>query len=95
MDTQLEEGLLRARLYREAGADCIYPISLSDPTAIRALVEVAEVVNVLVRRGGPISVAAAAQAGARRVTYASSIFRESMSLVDQIAAEIRAEPPGV
>ncbi|MYF64841.1 MAG: isocitrate lyase/phosphoenolpyruvate mutase family protein [Chloroflexi bacterium] len=93
--TQLEEGLQRARLYHEAGADCIYPISLSAPTAIRALVEAVEVVNVLVRRGGPISVAAAAQAGARRVTYASSIFRESMSLVDQIAAEIRAETPGV
>ena len=93
--TQLEEGLHRARLYREAGADCIYPISLSDPTAIRALVEVAEVVNVLVRRGGPISLTAAAQAGARRVTYASSIFRDAMSLVDEIAAEIRAETPGV
>ena len=95
MDTQLAEGLQRARLYREAGADCIYPISLSDPAAIRALVEAAEVVNVTVRRGGPISVAAAAQAGARRVTYASSIFRDTMSLVDQIAAEIRAAPPGV
>ncbi len=95
VDTQLEEGLLRARLYREAGADCIYPISLSDPTAIRALVDEVEIVNVTVRRGGPISVAAAAQAGARRVTYAASIFRESMSLVDQIAAEIRAETPGV
>ncbi|MCY4582215.1 MAG: isocitrate lyase/phosphoenolpyruvate mutase family protein [Chloroflexi bacterium] len=91
LDTQLAEGLQRARLYREAGADCIYPISLSDPTAIRALVEAAQVVNVTVRRGGPISVTAAAEAGARRVTYATSIFRETISLVDRIAAEIRAE----
>jgi len=28
------------------------------------------------------------------VTYATSIFRETMSHVDQIAAEIRAEVPG-
>lgn len=91
VETQLAEGLQRAQLYREAGADCIYPISLSDSTAIRALVDVAQVVNVTVRRGGPIPVAAAAQAGARRVTYATSIFREAMSLVDQIAAEVRGE----
>ena len=95
VDAQLAEGLQRAQLYREAGADCIYPISLSDPTAIRALVDVVQVVNVTVRRGGPISVAAAAEAGARRVTYATSIFREAMSLVDQIAAEVRAEASDV
>lgn len=90
VESQLSEGLRRARLYREAGADCIYPIGLSDPTAIRSLVAAVEVVNVTVRRGGPLSIADAAKAGARRVTYATSIFREMMTALDQIAADIRA-----
>ncbi|MCI0438897.1 MAG: isocitrate lyase/phosphoenolpyruvate mutase family protein [Chloroflexi bacterium] len=94
MEAQLAEGLRRSRLYREAGADCIYPIILSDPTAIRALVDAVQVINVTVRRGGPISLAAAAQAGARRVTYATSIFRETMAALDQIATDIRASIPG-
>ncbi len=92
-ESKLAEGLQRARRYREAGADCIYPIGLSDPTAIRALVAAGQVVNVTVRRGGPLSVAGAAQAGARRVTYATSIFREVMAALDQIATDIRASIP--
>ena len=95
METQLAEALRRARLYREAGADCIYPISLSDPTAIHALVDAVQVINVNVRRGGPISVIAAAEAGARRVTYATTIFRETMAALDQIATDIRASIPAV
>jgi 2-methylisocitrate lyase-like PEP mutase family enzyme len=91
MEAQLAEGLRRARLYRAAGADCIYPILLSDPAAIRALVAETEVINVTLRRGGPLSVAAAAEAGARRATYATSIFRETMTALDQIAADIRAQ----
>jgi 2-methylisocitrate lyase-like PEP mutase family enzyme len=94
METQVTEGLRRARLYREAGADCIYPISLSDPAAVRALVDAVQVINVTVRRGGPISLITAAQAGARRVTYATSIFRETMAALDEIAADIWASIPG-
>lgn len=91
MEAQLAEGLRRARLYRAAGADCIYPILLSDPAAIRALADEAQVINVMLRRGGPLSVAAAAAAGARRATYATSIFRETMTALDQIAADIQAQ----
>lgn len=93
-EVQLVEGLRRARLYREAGADCIYPILLSDPAGVRALVAAVGVVNVTVRRGGPISLEAAAAAGARRATYATSVFRETMAALDDIAASIRAGIPG-
>jgi 2-methylisocitrate lyase-like PEP mutase family enzyme len=90
METQVAEGVRRARLYREAGADCIYPIILSDTAAIRALVDASEIVNVTVRRGGPLSLDAAAQAGARRATYATSVFRETMTALDGIVTDIRA-----
>jgi len=92
-ESQLEEALRRARIYREAGADCIYPILLSDTGMIRALVEAVEVVNVTVRRGGPLSLATAAECGARRATYATSVFRETMAALDAIAADIHSALP--
>lgn len=93
LDAQVAEGTRRGRLYREAGADSVYPIILSEPAAIRAMVDACEVVNVTVRRGGSLSLRAAADAGARRVTYATSLFRDTMNALDAIAAEIRAEIP--
>ncbi|MCK9486473.1 MAG: isocitrate lyase/phosphoenolpyruvate mutase family protein [Dehalococcoidia bacterium] len=95
LDAQVAEGTRRGRLYREAGADAVYPILLSDPAAIRAMVQACEMVNVTVRRGGPLSLQAAAAAGARRATYATSLFRDTMGALDTIAAEIRAEVPGL
>jgi 2-methylisocitrate lyase-like PEP mutase family enzyme len=92
-DEQLAEGLRRARLYREAGADCIYPILLSDEAMIRAFVDAVGVINVNVRRGGAISLQRAAELGVRRVTYATSIFREVMTFVDGIAQDIKAQVP--
>ena len=94
LEAQLAEGTRRARLYRQAGADCIYPIILSDPAAIRAMVNAAGVVNVTVQRGGRLSLQTAAEAGARRVTYATSIFREMQTALNAVAAEIRAAIPG-
>jgi 2-methylisocitrate lyase-like PEP mutase family enzyme len=92
-EEQLEEGLRRARLYRQAGADCIYPILLSDESMIAAIVEAAGVVNLNVRRGGPISLARAAALGARRVSYATSLYREAITHLDQTLTEIRADHP--
>jgi 2-methylisocitrate lyase-like PEP mutase family enzyme len=90
-EEQLAEGLRRARLYRDAGADCIYPILLGDETMLAAFVEAVEVVNINVRRGGPLSLERAHALGIRRVSYATSIFREAMSSVEAIAGQLKAE----
>lgn len=90
LETQVAEGTRRARIYRDAGADCIYPIALSDPEALRAMVAASGTVNVTLRRGGPLSIATARAAGARRATYATSLFRDTMAAVDAITAEVRA-----
>jgi 2-methylisocitrate lyase-like PEP mutase family enzyme len=90
-EQQLTEGIQRARLYREAGADCVYPILLGDPAMISALVQAAGVVNVNLRRGGPLTLARAAALGVRRVTYGTSFFRETLAALERIAAELRAE----
>jgi 2-methylisocitrate lyase-like PEP mutase family enzyme len=90
---QLAEGIRRARLYREAGADCVYPILLGDPTMLAALVEAAGVVNVNLRRGGPLGPGHAAALGVRRVTWGASLFRETLGSLERIAGELRAEVP--
>jgi 2-methylisocitrate lyase-like PEP mutase family enzyme len=90
-DEQLAEGLQRARLYRQAGADCIYPIILSDDAMIAAFVEAVGVVNVNLRRGGPLSLQRAAELGVRRVSYATSLFRETLTAVERIMGEVKAE----
>lgn len=89
-EEQLAEGLRRARLYREAGADCIYPILLTDESMIAAFVEAVGTININVRRGGPLSLARLAALGVRRVTYATSLFREATTWLDDIAQEIMA-----
>lgn len=93
LESQVAEGTRRGRLYRAAGADSVYPIILSDPAAIRAMVDACDVINVTVRRGGPLSLRAAREAGARRVTYATSLFRDTMNALDAFATEIRADLP--
>jgi 2-methylisocitrate lyase-like PEP mutase family enzyme len=90
---QLAEGLRRARLYRQAGADCIYPITLAEEAMISELVEAVGVINVNIRRGGPLSLGRADVLGVRRVTYASSLFRETMAGLEATAREIHAELP--
>jgi 2-methylisocitrate lyase-like PEP mutase family enzyme len=90
-EDQLAEGLRRARLYREAGADCIYPILLSDESMIAQFVKAVGVINLNLRRGGPLSLADAAALGVRRVTYATSLFREMRTALEEIAASLRAD----
>jgi 2-methylisocitrate lyase-like PEP mutase family enzyme len=43
----VEEGLERARAYLDAGADCVYPIGVTDPAAIERYVGLGGAVNVL------------------------------------------------
>ncbi|MSQ24583.1 MAG: isocitrate lyase/phosphoenolpyruvate mutase family protein [Chloroflexi bacterium] len=93
-EEQLAEGLRRARLYQEAGADCIYPIMLADEAMISELVEAVGPINVNLRRGGPLSLERVTALGVRRVTYASSLFRETMGALEGIARELQAESTG-
>jgi 2-methylisocitrate lyase-like PEP mutase family enzyme len=94
-DEQFAEGLRRARLYKEAGADCIYPIGLSDVVMISGFVTEVGLLNVNVRRGGPLSLVRAADLGVRRVTYATSLFRDTMTELERLAQEVLAATPPV
>jgi 2-methylisocitrate lyase-like PEP mutase family enzyme len=72
---EVEETLRRARLYFEAGADCVYPILLADEAAIAEIVAVAGgPVNVMSRPGAP-SLARLGELGVARVSFGSGLAR--------------------
>jgi 2-methylisocitrate lyase-like PEP mutase family enzyme len=90
-EEQTAEGLRRARLYRDAGADCTYPILLADEAVISRFVEAVGPINLNLRSNGPLSLQRAMALGVRRVSYATSLFREAMATLEQAAARISAE----
>jgi 2-methylisocitrate lyase-like PEP mutase family enzyme len=77
-DERLAEAVRRGRRYREAGADCLYPIVLSDEAALRSLVdETGAAVNVLLRPGAP-PVSRLAELGVARATFGSGLMRAAL-----------------
>jgi 2-methylisocitrate lyase-like PEP mutase family enzyme len=85
---RLEEGLRRARAYREAGADCVYPIWLIDRDGIARFVrEAGAPVNVLLRPGSP-SVAELASLGVARVSVGGGLARHADAHVEELARRL-------
>jgi 2-methylisocitrate lyase-like PEP mutase family enzyme len=81
----------RARAYLAAGADCVYPILLRDPAAIRAFVAAVDgPVNLLSFPGG-LSVADAAKFGAARVSMGTAMSTVAKRALSSALAEIMAQ----
>ena len=71
---RLPESLRRARAYLAAGADCVYPIFLSDPGEIGTYVkELDAPVNVLLRPGAP-SIGELAALGVARISVGGGLM---------------------
>jgi 2-methylisocitrate lyase-like PEP mutase family enzyme len=83
----LDDGLARARRYREAGADCVYPIFVADEDALRAFVDAAEVVNVYFRKTTP-PLDRLREIGVRRVSIGGSLMRAVMKEARRIAEAV-------
>ena len=82
-----DEGVRRARLYREAGATCVYPIVLGDEALIESFVAAVDApVNILLRPGAP-SVARLRELGVRRASVGGGFYRVVMNA---LAAEVEA-----
>ncbi|GDY32306.1 isocitrate lyase/phosphoenolpyruvate mutase family protein [Gandjariella thermophila] len=72
---RLAEALRRARAYRAAGADCVYPILAGDEPTIRALVDgVDGPVNILARPGAP-GLDKLAALGVARISFGGGLHR--------------------
>lgn len=82
--------LERANAYLEAGADCVYPIVLSEPRALRRfMAEFDGPVNT-VRLPDTASVAELAELGVARVSWGPVLYREAMARFTERLASLRA-----
>ncbi|WP_239103756.1 isocitrate lyase/PEP mutase family protein [Microbispora corallina] len=89
----LAEAVDRGRRYREAGADCVYPILASDPQVIGALVREIGPVNVLFRPGVP-SIAELAALGVARISFGAGLHQAAQELTGRMLdAVARGDSP--
>jgi 2-methylisocitrate lyase-like PEP mutase family enzyme len=87
----LEEAIRRGRLYKEAGADCIFPIGAGDEGAIAALVDaIPGPINVIAGFRGAPGQARLRELGVRRVSYAGRLFSAMLRDHQARVAAIRA-----
>jgi 2-methylisocitrate lyase-like PEP mutase family enzyme len=90
-EAAMPETVRRARLYAEAGADCVYPIGLSAPSLVAHLARAV---------GGPVNVnlsaplSALAEAGAARISIGPSAFRFLMTEFERRAKKLLAGDAG-
>jgi len=85
----LSDAIARLSAYRDAGADCLFPIGLRDPDAIRQLTgEVHHPVNILAGPGVP-SVGELSQLGVARISLGGGPQRAALATLGAIAEEVR------
>ncbi len=87
-EAKFEEAVRRATAYRDAGADCVYPMGMIDSDSIRRFVkEVDFPINVMVRKGLP-SVNELERLGVARVSFGPSASYAAMGLLKRASKEV-------
>lgn len=88
-ETRFSEAVRRVTAYREAGADCVYPIGLADATTIGELVRAAGgcPINILAGPQTP-TIPALAELGVARITFGGELTRVAFGAVRRAAQEI-------
>jgi len=88
-DARFEVAVERANAYLAAGADCAFPILVTDADTIRRLVEaIPGPINVLALPGVP-AVSDLERLGVKRVSMGAGPCRATMGLTRRIAEELR------
>lgn len=84
--SELDEGLVRARAYLEAGADCVFPIHLRSTEIARRFIEALSpaAVNLTAMAGGP-DLQGYAELGAARISFGGRIWHDQQ---DWLAARL-------
>jgi 2-methylisocitrate lyase-like PEP mutase family enzyme len=84
----VDKAVTRARVYRAAGVDCVFPIFLSEPEAIASFVDAVQApVNILGVPQAP-TVARLAELGVARVSYGSLLHRRAMEEFGTLLTEL-------
>jgi 2-methylisocitrate lyase-like PEP mutase family enzyme len=85
----VDEALRRAHAYREAGADCVYPIVLWEPEPLRRfMAEFSGPVNLTRMPEGPAPAELAAL-GAARISWALYLYWDAMARFSEQLASLR------
>jgi 2-methylisocitrate lyase-like PEP mutase family enzyme len=83
-----DEAIARGRAYLEAGADCVYPIMLTDRAQISRIVQALHApVNVLLRPGAP-SIDELGRMGVRRISVGGGLAHRIDVEVERMAREV-------
>src|SRR5438132_13029759 len=85
---RLEEAIRRGIAYRDAGADCVYPMGLTDAKSIATFVRALDFpVNVMVRPGLP-AVAELERLGVKRLSLGPSASYAALGLLRRASREL-------
>jgi 2-methylisocitrate lyase-like PEP mutase family enzyme len=85
---RLKEAIRRATAFRDAGADCVYPMGLVEAEGIATFVDALKCpVNVMVRPGLP-PLAELERLGVRRVSFGPAASYATMGLLKRISQEV-------
>src|SRR3989475_7928220 len=86
---RLEEAIRRGIAYRDLGTDCIYPMGLTDSTAIATFVLALDFpVNVMVRKGLP-TVPELERLGVKRLSLGPTASYAALGLLRRASKELR------
>ena len=77
----------RGRRYLDAGADCVYPVRLSEPRVARAIAEQLDA-HINANVAGTTTVADLAASGVSRISIGPMAFHAALDKVGQIATEL-------
>ncbi len=87
-EAKFKEAVRRSIAYRDAGADCVYPMGLTEVDSIRRFVrELDFPINVMVRKGLP-PVSELEGLGVARVSFGPSASYAAMGLLKRAAKEV-------
>src|SRR5947209_2145044 len=85
---RFKEAVRRAMVYRDAGADCVYPMGLTDAASIGNFVKALGFpINVMVRKGLP-PISELQRLGVARVSFGPSPSYAAMGLLKRAAKEV-------
>jgi len=87
-ESKLKEAIRRGLAYRDAGADCVYPMGLTDAASISLFVKALNSpVNVMVRRGLPPT-KELERLGVARLSFGPTASYAAMGLLKRAAREV-------
>jgi 2-methylisocitrate lyase-like PEP mutase family enzyme len=87
-EARFAEAVRRAIAYRDAGADCVYPMGLTEAVSIKRFVKELDFpINVMVRKGLP-PVNELERLGVARVSFGPSAAYAAMGLLKRAAKEV-------